>query len=106
MTNLPNLSGFIPQWSLADRIRKAREYAGQSQSELSELAGYSRATIANIEQGKSTARRGQLIAIAFATGVDLNWLETGNTPAGDPGEGGAVGHQGLEPRTRWLGVPA
>lgn len=65
--------------------------------------GMSRSTLAGIEQGARQPRRGELIAIAFATGVDLNWLENGETPAGDnPGGGDSVRHQGFEPRTHWL----
>lgn len=76
-----------------------------SQNELARAAGFSRATLANAEQGVRELRRPALIAVAFATGVDLTWLETGKAPTGDnPGEGGAVGHQGLEPRTRWFGT--
>ena len=37
---------------------------------------------------------------ALTTGVDLQWLETGEAPPlGDEAD---VRHQGLEPRTRWF----
>lgn len=101
------MSGLIPEWNVADRIAKARAVAGLKQSELSQHLGISRTTLASIEQGVRLPRRGELIAIAFATGVDLNWLENGETPTGDnPGGGGVVGYQGLEPRTRCFGVSA
>nr|WP_306594222.1 helix-turn-helix transcriptional regulator [Corynebacterium striatum] len=71
-----------------------------SQEELGDVAGVGRATIARIESGKGTPRRATLIAIAFATGVSLDWLENGETPAGpEPSGGDVVRHQGLEPRT-------
>ena len=70
------------------------------QTDLANEIGMSRSTLAGIEQGVREPRRGEVIAIAFATGVDLHWLETGETPAGDnPGGGGDVRHQGIEPRT-------
>ena len=69
------------------------------QQELADRVGMSRGGLAKIEQGKSEPRRTTLISIAFATGVDLGWLETGETPAGNPDGGDAVRHQGLEPRT-------
>ncbi|WP_051256139.1 helix-turn-helix domain-containing protein [Corynebacterium freiburgense] len=101
MTTAQNLQGFIPAWTVGDRVRKIREHLGLSQYDLAEAIEYSRGTIANIEQGVREPRRGMLIAIAFATGVDLHWLETGETPSGDlPTGGSSVGHQGLEPRTR------
>lgn len=105
MTTSFNMGGNIPTWELQDRIARARRHAGLEQGELAERSGLSRKSISRYETGLSTPRRPALIAIALATGVDLNWLETGKTPAGDnPGGGGAVGHQGLEPRTRCFGV--
>ncbi|RAV34654.1 helix-turn-helix domain-containing protein [Corynebacterium heidelbergense] len=101
MTNATHLAGVIPAWEVRHRIQRAREVAGLRQPQLAEAIGVSRATLANVEQGVREPRRGELIAIAFATGVDLQWLETGNAPAGNDPEGGVmVGHQGLEPRTR------
>lgn len=76
-----------------------------SQQELADRAGMTRGGIVKIEGPASRPRRSSLIVISLATGVDLNWLETGETPAGDnPDGGGVVRHQGLEPRTRWFGA--
>ena len=99
MTTAQNSDGFIPQWTVADRIRKVREVKGLKQAELADLIGFSRATLANVEQGARKPRRGELLAIAFATGVDLAWLESGKTPAEKPSGGGSVGPVGLEPTT-------
>ncbi|QNQ91501.1 helix-turn-helix domain-containing protein [Corynebacterium poyangense] len=89
MTNAIQIAGLIPKFELSDRMRKAREVAGLTQDELSERSGVGRATIARIEYGKGTPRRASLIALAFATGVDLHWLETGETPAGNSPDGGS-----------------
>lgn len=100
MTNAIQLNGAVPKFDIYDRVRKAREYAGLTQSELAEKAGLARSGLARIEQGKGRPRRATIIALAFATGIDLNWLEHGETPAGDNPDGGsAVRHQGIEPRT-------
>ncbi|MBA4506379.1 helix-turn-helix domain-containing protein, partial [Corynebacterium sanguinis] len=89
MTNAIHLAGIVPTFDLADRVRKAREVAGLTQDELGEKAGVGRATVARIERGKGSPRRASLIALAFATGVSLEWLETGETPAENgPGGGG------------------
>ena len=107
MTSSLNMAGAVPRWTVADRVRKAREYAGFKQSELSAQLGMARTSLARVEQGKAEPRRTTLIGIAFATGVALEWLENGDTPAGDgPGGGSDVRHQGLEPRTHWLSVCA
>ena len=89
----------VPTFELKDRARKAREFAGFEQSELAKLTGMSRTTVARIEQGKGKPRKPTLLAIAVATGVNYDWLETGKTPAGGNGGGNSVRHQGLEPRT-------
>ena len=100
-------SGNVPQWTVADRLRKAREVAGFSQAELSRETGFSRATIGNAEQAVRPPRRSLLIAVSFATGISLDWLENGETPTGPETDGGeVVRHQGIEPRTHWLGVCA
>ena len=71
-----------------------------SQEQLAQATGFSRATLGNAEQGVRRPKRALLIAISFVTGVSLEWLETGETPAENgPGGGGVVRHQGIEPRT-------
>ena len=94
--------GRVPEWTIADRARKARETAGMNQGELAQAMGVARSTVQRIEQGVAEPTRTRVIAWSFATGVDLNWLEKGETPAEGPGGGGAVRHQGIEPRTHWL----
>lgn len=73
----------IPEWNIRDRVRKAREVAGFRQTDLAVELGISRATLASIEQGLREPRRGELIAIAYATGVDLHWLMTGEDPVAE-----------------------
>ena len=90
MTKSVQMAGAVPQFTIGDRVRKAREYAGLQQIELAERAGMSRGGVARIEaMNGGLPRRSTLIAIAFATGVDLDWLETGKTPAGDNPDGGS-----------------
>lgn len=105
MTNALGNGGIIPAIESRHRIAIAREVAKMKQTDLARELGMSRSTLAGIEQGAREPRRGELIAIAFATGVDLGWLENGNTPAGpEPSGGDVVRHQGFEPRTHWLGT--
>ena len=107
MTTSIQLGGQVPNWTIADRVRKAREFAGLKQLELAESVGMARTSLARIEQGKSSPRRTTLIAISFATGVSLEWLENGETPAGpEPSGGDVVRHQGIEPRTHCLSLVA
>ena len=105
MTKAINVKGQIPEWRVQDRLKRAREHAGLSQVELAQVIGVSRATLGNAEQGVRDLKRPALIAISFATGVSLEWLENGETPGGgEPTGGELVRHQGIEPRTHWLKV--
>ena len=97
---------YIPRFELKHRVKLARECAGLQQGELAEIAGLSRAGIAKIERGETAPRRSSLMLIALATGVNREWLETGKTPDGGTDGGEGVRHQGLEPRTHWLGAAA
>jgi transcriptional regulator with XRE-family HTH domain len=83
------VEGAAPEFTLIDRLRKAREHGGLEQTELAALMGISVRSIRNYEAGRTTPRRPQLIAWAFATGVSLEWLE------------GDVRPKGLEPPTFW-----
>ncbi|WP_373370661.1 helix-turn-helix domain-containing protein [Brachybacterium paraconglomeratum] len=75
--------GIIPQWTVADRLRKARELTGMDQTEFAEHAGLSRAGVSNAERGQSTPRRSTLKLWALSTGVPLRWIETGEAPSPD-----------------------
>lgn len=70
-----------PVWSVADRLRKARESAGLDQRELAERAGISRQTVSNAERGAGHPQRATLRVWAMATGVPLEWLLEGDKPA-------------------------
>lgn len=72
LTDIPG--SITPQWSLSDRLIKARDFAGLDQTELADLTGISRASISAWENGHREPRRPGLLAIAFATGVPLQWL--------------------------------
>jgi transcriptional regulator with XRE-family HTH domain len=83
----------VPVFTIADRLRKAREEAGLAQHELAEAMGASRGTVSNYELGVYPPKRPVLLAWAMATGVPLEWLETGKTttgPGGPSGQQGAV----------------
>lgn len=68
MTTQP-MAGRVPQWTMADRLRKARESAGLEQGELAEAMGVSRQSISSAERGAARPRRLTVRAWAMATGV-------------------------------------
>jgi transcriptional regulator with XRE-family HTH domain len=69
----------VPEWTLPDRLRKARELAGYSQAELATVTGISRQSINSYETGRTTPRKPQLLVWATACHVEYEWL-TGGPP--------------------------
>jgi len=91
-----NDAGQVPQWSVQDRLRKAREHAGMTQLELAESIGVARNSVSNYENGTTRPRQIVLNQWSLATGVPVSWLQSGD-------DGGGVRHEGIEPPTRWFG---
>lgn len=69
----------VPSWTLADRLRKARELSGLSTVEFAARMGVSRTTVTNYEHGYRIPRRVYLRAWAETAGVDHTWLRTGTS---------------------------
>ena len=74
-------AGVIPEWTMGDRLRKARERSGIGQVEFSEITGVARSSIVRYEGDVTAPRRHVLLVRAMATGVDMQWLETGTAPS-------------------------
>lgn len=71
----------VPEWTLGDRLRKARELTGLGVRAFAEQIGVSHGTITNAEGGRHGVRRITLLAYSMRTGVPVEWLETGKAPA-------------------------
>ncbi|WP_179579517.1 helix-turn-helix domain-containing protein [Glaciibacter psychrotolerans] len=92
------MTAIVPTFTLADRLRKAREITGLDQGEFAERAGFSRTTVVNYEHGHRAPRTLYIRAWAEAAGVDLEWLETGKAPSEDEAFA-TVRPEGFEPPT-------
>jgi len=65
-------------WTIADRLRKARELTGLSQEEFAALIGISSGTVSTYEINPDAPHKPPfMIAWANATPVTLEWLWTG-----------------------------
>lgn len=101
MTTEIGVEGIVPDFTLGDRLRKARNHAGLTVAALAERSGVSEKTINNYEAERVSPRRPSLIAWALATGVSLKWLETGESDRPTPpGPGGGQPTPELEALTR------
>ena len=81
------------QWTLQDRMLKALHFAGKSNQDIAHDLGVHRNTIANYLGGRTPIDRRTIMAWALATGVPVDWLESGKEPSGggDGPEGQAAG---------------
>lgn len=70
----------VPEWTIADRLHKARTAAGLEQTELAQITGLARQTVSNYERGAVTPRLSGVNLWALATGVPVGWLLTGEDP--------------------------
>lgn len=77
----------IPEWTLGDRLRKARALTGLNTREFASEIGVSQKTVTSAENDHGGVRRTTIAAYAVRTGVPMEWLETGNTPGPNGPEG-------------------
>ena len=74
--NVPN-TGVSLDFTLGDRLRKAREFAGLEIQELAEAVDVHRQSVTRYETDKARPKRGTLLLWSYATGVSVSWLEDG-----------------------------
>jgi len=102
-------SPWVPEWSIADRLRKIRRDQRLSQDAFAALLDVKSTTYGAWETGRNSPDH--LVALArrveLVTGVPAAWtlgvhVESPRPDGGPDGGSGlaAVRHQGLEPRTR------
>lgn len=84
-----DLRGDVPQWTLADRLVKARGHRDLSQRDVAAALGISLRTVNRYESGEP-AKRGIILGWALACGVDPTWLEKGTAASGDNGPDGGT----------------
>jgi transcriptional regulator with XRE-family HTH domain len=64
---------------MSDRLRKARITAKISVEEMAESLRVDRSAISRWENGHTTPYHATILAYAALTGVDVDWIETGET---------------------------
>ena len=76
--------GEVPQWSVGDRMRKARVGAGLKQPEMATEIGIGHRSVINYEADLRTPPRPVLVSWALRTGVPLWWLQGHACACGEP----------------------
>ena len=62
------------QWTLGDRLAKARRAAGISSQEMAEALEITRNTVGNYEHGRTIPGRAMIMAWAAITNAPIEWL--------------------------------
>ena len=81
-------AGYIPEWDMADRMRKTLRDNDVSVQEIAEYLGVSRNTVSTWINGRITPDLTTQRLWAMRFGVPLVWLQSGAVPAG--GDDGRV----------------
>ena len=64
----------IPEWTLGDRLRKARKHARLEQTELAQIIGIARSSIVSYESDRTVPSRPVVLSWSLATGVPAEWV--------------------------------
>jgi len=75
--------GRVPEWTVGDRLRKARTSANVSADEMAGILGRGVRTIYNYENGYTRAPELVVKLYAMRCDVPLTWLETGVEPGSE-----------------------
>ena len=71
----------VPEWTITDRLHKARKVAGLTIDQLAHRLEVSEKTVRRMESGEVALKRTALMGWAVACGVDVTWLLTGEVIA-------------------------
>ena len=80
MLNDPTRPVGVPDWTVGDRLRKARRAAGLERDELANIIGCSPKTVGNYENDFTRAPKLVVREYAVRCGVPYSWLVTGTPP--------------------------
>lgn len=86
----PESAGGIPEWTLGDRLAKARKAAKRSVGATAEYFDVHPKTINNYENDRTQPSRAVLLQWALWTGADATWLATGVIPTSPPSPTGGL----------------
>ena len=88
MTTAYTPGDIIPQFDVADRLKKALSVADVPVGEMAEYIGITRETLSRYLNGRTPAPIAVVRLISVRTRVSLTWLQTGKAPARPQGPGG------------------
>lgn len=88
----------VPEWDVADRVRKALRVSGVGVQEIADYLDVDRSTVSTWINGRITPSTQTLRLVALRCGVPYEWLRDGTTASGPD----TPDDQGIT-RRRWNG---
>ncbi|MDH6282784.1 transcriptional regulator with XRE-family HTH domain [Prescottella agglutinans] len=76
--------GIVPEFDLTDRMRKALRHSGLTAGDMAEYLDVARETVARWLNGTRSPSTQTLRLWASRTGVDYEWLTTGESASTPP----------------------
>ena len=80
----------VPQWDLADRLRKSLREAGMGAQDMADYLEVSRNTVSAWMNGRTPPSTQSIRLWALRTGVPFAWLREGIEPEDGPDGGGST----------------
>ena len=74
----PYAADAVPEWDVADRMRKALRHAAISVADMADYLGVSRKSVGNWIGGRTDPSVQTMRLWALRCGVDYEWLRSGN----------------------------
>lgn len=72
----------VPEWTLGERLAKARSRAKVTKEEMGDILGIAPRTVLRYEADRSALRDGPLRLWAMRCNVPYEWLKSGQGPRG------------------------
>ena len=97
--NAASSASHIPEWTVGERLRKAREDSGLSQEDLGREISVSKRQIVYYENNSKTPKHGEFLLWQMITRVPAEWLKTGAEQSNniDPDNGSHLGESNSGP---------
>ncbi len=87
--SIESSAGHVPQWDMADRMRKSLREAGVNVQDMADYLDVNRNTISNWINGHNSPPTAAMRLWAMRCGVPYEWLKDG-IESSEPGPGGSM----------------
>lgn len=103
--SMERISVGVPEFDLADRMRKALRTSGVGVQDMADYLGVARNTVSTWINGRIEPSKQSVRLWAMRTGVPYEWLQTGERPQPENPDGGGQELLRLDSNQKPAGYP-